>query len=181
MCRDSSNERCDFRGVFLGQNKLPSWDLKRCVGTLEELGKQEPAPGDLELERACEICHGSGSGRCAHGGCVGLSVRFEHLPDVWRCPMCGAPKSAYEKHADGRGSHGGAAVTTDDVYTCSACKHVYGRPPSDPGYSLFYKERKAEVKDENPGFSGAEITQEFATMWDQRSPIFLIGLVTSHP
>ena len=81
--------------------------------------------------------------------------------------MCGAPKSAYEKHADGRGSHGGAAVTTDDVYTCSACKHVYGRPPSDPGYSLFYKERKAEVKDENPGFSGAEITQELAQMWAQ--------------
>ena len=35
----------------------------------------------------------------------GNGTAFEDLPDSWACPVCGAPKSAYTKSADGKWSH----------------------------------------------------------------------------
>ena len=33
----------------------------------------------------------------------GNGLPFEQLPDSWKCPVCGAPKSAYKKTVDGSG------------------------------------------------------------------------------
>jgi violaxanthin de-epoxidase len=38
---------------------------------------------------------------------------FEDLPDTWVCPVCGAPKSAYQP------------IPADPVYKCSVCAHIY--------------------------------------------------------
>jgi rubredoxin len=48
-----------------------------------------------DIPKSSEICH-----TCGHiydPVKDGKGVPFENLPDDWRCPVCGAPKSAYHK------------------------------------------------------------------------------------
>merc|ERR1719198_2614106 len=47
---------------------------------------------------------------------------FEDLPDTWKCPVCGSPKSAFKKTALGWMHEHHAAAET---WTCSVCNHVY--------------------------------------------------------
>ena len=56
----------------------------------------------------------------------GNGVAFEDLPDDWKCPVCGNPKSAYKKQTDGSWieTHD-VAVAADDVFKCTVCDHVY--------------------------------------------------------
>ena len=45
--------------------------------------------------------------RCAHvyeAKRDGNGIAFEDLPDTWKCPTCGAPKSAYAKVLAGDGA-----------------------------------------------------------------------------
>ena len=63
-------------------------------------------------QSACEAdCfRGGGTYRCTRCAHVydpqrdGNGVPFEELPDSWKCPTCGAPKSAYAKELAGDGS-----------------------------------------------------------------------------
>jgi rubredoxin len=40
-------------------------------------------------------------------------TKFEDLPATWKCPVCGAPKSAYEP------------IPMVAVYKCTVCAHIY--------------------------------------------------------
>lgn len=46
----------------------------------------------------CNLCgyvYNPAVGDAAHG--VAANTAFEDLPDTWRCPRCGAPKSRFTK------------------------------------------------------------------------------------
>ena len=54
------------------------------------------------------------------------AIQFEDLPDTWRCPVCGAPKSAFTKRADGTYSHSHSnAASASGVYKCTRCHYSY--------------------------------------------------------
>ena len=66
---------------------------------------------------------------------------FEQLPDTWKCPVCGSPKSAYKQSADGLWYHEHTVDETKDetveraraaTWTCTVCNHVYD-PAKDGG------------------------------------------------
>merc|ERR1719390_123422 len=50
----------------------------------------------------------------------GGGKKFEDLPDTWKCPVCGAPKSAYVK-IDGQWVHDHA---DDDAKSFASCTYV---------------------------------------------------------
>jgi len=64
-------------------------------------------------------------------------VAFALLPDTWKCPVCGAPKSAYKSSVTKSGevvwSHehddieqpNSTAAAKDAPWVCSICNHVY--------------------------------------------------------
>jgi len=53
----------------------------------------------------------------------GGGVSFEQLPDSWKCPVCGAAKSAYKKIS--LVGQGAWVQSESDTWQCSVCKHVY--------------------------------------------------------
>ena len=68
---------------------------------------------------------------------------FEQLPATWKCPVCGAPKSAYKKSLNGEWVHEHSAeeeaaatslapAPAPETWTCSVCKHVYDPAKDDP-------------------------------------------------
>jgi len=58
-----------------------------------------PSPPGDALYR-CQVCNHVYNAERDGGG-----KAFEALPDTWRCPICGAPKSAYYKQASGEWVH----------------------------------------------------------------------------
>lgn len=82
------------------------WPLQQCQSV------PPGTPGALN-QSACEAACLVGAGatfrctRCAHvydAKRDGGGLPFEQLPDTWKCPLCGAPKSAYAKQTDDDGA-----------------------------------------------------------------------------
>jgi len=75
----------------------------------------------------------------------GNGLPFEQLPDTWKCPVCGAPKSAYKSSIlpDGRKvwMHEDAdekVKAPETTWTCSVCGHVYD--PAKDGNGLPFEQ-----------------------------------------
>ena len=59
-----------------------------------------PAPPAPAEDWVCSVC-----GHVYDAAKDGGGQPFEKLPDTWKCPICGAAKSAYKLRADGRWVH----------------------------------------------------------------------------
>eukprot|EP00931_Biecheleriopsis_adriatica_P101223 TRINITY_DN76402_c0_g1_i1.p3 TRINITY_DN76402_c0_g1~~TRINITY_DN76402_c0_g1_i1.p3 ORF type:complete len:117 (+),score=16.08 TRINITY_DN76402_c0_g1_i1:634-984(+) len=56
--------------------------------------------GSFSKDMCSKTCFSLRCSRCEHVYFTledGNGSRFEDLPEDWKCPMCGAPKSAYRK------------------------------------------------------------------------------------
>lgn len=62
--------------------------------------KPTPPPSPGPAVWTCTVCQHVYDPAKDGGG-----KAFEDLPDTWKCPVCGAPKSAYKKTTDGRWVH----------------------------------------------------------------------------
>lgn len=87
----------------MGRSAHVPWKLQQC---------QSVPPGTFGAvnQSACEQDCFAGPGtyvctRCAHvyDPKENNGIPFDQLPDTWKCPVCGAPKSAYAKEV---GEHG---------------------------------------------------------------------------
>jgi len=60
----------------------------------------------------------------------GAGVVFEELPKDWICPVCGQPKSAYNKQV--------TKQVAEDTWVCSVCAHVYD--PDQDGSGVAFED-----------------------------------------
>jgi len=71
-------------------------------------------------------------------GKIPAGVRFEDLPDEWRCPICGGTKKCFRPLAGpGSTQEAGCSTpaqgeTTMQKYVCNICGYVYDPAEGDP-------------------------------------------------
>ena len=73
----------------------------------------------------------------------GNGLPFEQLPDSWKCPVCGAPKSAYQKVVDGTGRvrwvHEEKETKAADTYKCSVrARNSFSKSIIRPFFSAYF-------------------------------------------
>lgn len=90
----------------------------------------EAAPAVADDVYKCSVCQHVYDAQKDGGG-----KPFEQLPDSFKCPVCGSPKSAFKKQADTWVAESAPALT-DDVYKCSVCQHVYDAQKDGGGKSF---------------------------------------------
>merc|ERR1711998_667682 len=78
-----------------------------------------------ETQYKCTVCQHIYDPQKDGGG-----LPFEKLPDSFKCPVCGSPKSAFKPMVASDGSiawaHGyGAATSPQTQYKCTVCQHIY--------------------------------------------------------
>ncbi len=77
------------------EEELFGWVDKYIVNKADEDAKR-----GLAATWTCTVCNHVYDPAKDGGG-----VPFEQLPDTWKCPVCGSPKSAYKQSADGLWYH----------------------------------------------------------------------------
>ena len=107
----------------------------------EEEEKEDEQNVDDADKWQCKVC-GHVYNATTDGGPNHLA--FEDLPATWVCPVCGAPKSAYNKvmvgddvvwvHEDEEKEE--EQKTADETWKCKVCAHVYD-PAKDGGGKAF--------------------------------------------
>jgi len=120
-------------GGGLEFDKLPdSWKCPVCGSPKSAFKKSALAEQMISTPLDTYTC-----GVCQHvydPAKDGGGLEFDKLPDSWKCPVCGSPKSAFKKSAFAEQTISAPL----DTYTCSVCQHVYD-PAKDGGGLEFDK------------------------------------------
>jgi len=103
-----------------------------CAPTVLTAVKAREAPTTAAGVFKCSVC-GYEYDPADHNGAA-----FEDLPDDWKCPICGSPKSAFVQQGGRRVEHvklHEAATTSAGVFKCSVCGYEYN--PADHNGAAF--------------------------------------------
>lgn len=117
VCNHVYNAAADGGGKPF--ESLPeSWLCPVCGKPKSAYKKSAPGPSPVDTW-TCKVCLHTYDPVRDGGG-----LAFEKLPSTWTCPVCGNPKSAFEK-GQAPPSPSPSPSPASEKWVCTICNHVY--------------------------------------------------------